>query len=201
MTFKLPSIAGCLTVGILLIGIPSFANPAVAQGTSALGGVGESQTITERVTVQSVNQQTRQIVLAKPNGEEFTVHAGDAVRNLAQIKPGQTVAIRYYSSVTHILSKPGANVPANSRSIAAARAKKGERPGGAIAETTTVTGTVVSVDLAGHKLQLVNPKGGRVFTIDVTNPQRQKELATVSVGDSLTTVITEALAIDVEPVM
>ena len=41
--------------------------------------------------------------------------------------------------------------------------------------------------------------GGRIIDIGVSDAQRQKDLAMVKVGDTLTTVITKALAIAIEP--
>lgn len=199
MRCKFSAIIGIMTAGVLLVGVSVMTAPANAQSTSALGGVGESQTISARAKVRAVDMKTRDVTLVGPSGDVFTVHAGDAVQNLAQLKPGQTVVINYYASVAYVLSKPGANTPENLAIIAAARTEKGQLPGGVVAEKSVVTGMVVSVDMASHKLQLVNPTGGKIVTINVKDPQRQKDLAMVKVGDKLTTVITQALAIGIEP--
>lgn len=199
MRCKFPGIAGLMTASALLLGVPAMTGPAQAQGASALGGVGETQTVTVRAKVKAVNLKTREVTLVSPSGEVFTVHAGDAVQNLPQVKPGQTVVARYYASVAYVLSKAGADTPENSATIAAARAEKGQLPGGVAAEKTVVTGMVVGVDMAAHRLQLVNPAGGAIVTVDVKDPQRQKDLAMVHVGDKLTAVITQALAIGIEP--
>ena len=196
---RIPSIIGLVAAGALMLGMPAITSPAQAQGTAALGGVGESQTITARAKVKSVNQKTRDVTLVSASGEVFVVHAGDAVQNLARVKPGQTVIAHYTTSVAYVLSKPGATTPEDTAAIAAARADKGQLPGGAVAEKLVVTGTVVSVDIAAHKLQLVDPQGGRIITVDVKDPQRQKDLAMVKVGDMLTTVLTRAVAIGIEP--
>ena len=46
----------------------------------------------------------------------------------------------------------------------------------------------------------MNPSGGMVHTLDITDPQRQAALKRVKVGDSLTAIGTEAFAIALEPV-
>ena len=200
MRCKLPNIPGLMTAGVLLLGVPALVHPVQAQapGAAALGGVGESQTVTLRAKVKAVNLKTRDVTLIKPTGEVFTVRAGDAVQRLAEIKPGQTVIAHYYTSVAYVLSKGGASTPENSAQIAAARAEKTQLPGGLVAERTVVTGTVVGVDMSAHQLQLVNPSGGRIVTIDVQDPQRQREMAMVNVGDRLTIVMTQALAIGID---
>ena len=199
MRCKLPATLAFLSVGAVLLALPAISVPAQAQATTALGGVGESQTVTARAKVQAVNLKTRDVTLVNPSGEVFVVQAGPGVQNLAQVKAGQTVIVHYYASVAFVLSKPGANTPDNTAMIEAARAEKGQLPGGIVAERTVVTGTVVGVDLAAHRLQLVNPTGGRIITVNVTDPQRQQALASVNVGDQLTTVIPRALAIGIEP--
>lgn len=200
MRCKLPNIIGLMTVGVLLLGVPALTGPAHAQATSALGGVGESQTVTLRAKVKAVNLKTRDVTLVKPTGEVFTVHAGDSVQRLAEIKPGQTVVAHYYTSVAYVISKGNANTPENMALIASAKADKTQLPGGVVAERTVVTGTVVGIDMSAHQLQLVNPTGGRIITIDVKDPQRQKDMAMLNVGDRLTIVTTQALAIAIDPV-
>ena len=200
MRCKLPNIIGLMTVGVLLLGVPALTGPAHAQATSALGGVGESQTVTLSAKVKAVNLKTRDVTLVKPTGEVFTVHAGDSVQRLAEIKPGQTVVAHYYTSVAYVISKGNANTPENMALIASAKADKTQLPGGVVAERTVVTGTVVGIDMSAHQLQLVNPTGGRIITIDVKDPQRQKDMAMLNVGDRLTIVTTQALAIAIDPV-
>jgi hypothetical protein len=200
MRCKLPNIIGLMTAGVLLLGAPALTSPAHAQATTALGGVGESQTVSLRAKVKSVNLKTRDVTLMKPTGELFTVHAGDSVQRLAEIKPGQTVVVRYYTSVAYVVSKANANTPENMALIAAARGEKTQLPGGIVAERTIVTGTVVGIDMSAHQLQLVNPTGGRIITIDVKDPQRQKDMAMLNVGERLTIVTTQALAIAIDPV-
>jgi hypothetical protein len=198
MRCKFSPMLGLMTAGALLLGAPALTAPAHAQSTTALGGVGESQTVTLRAKVKAVNLKTRDVTLVKPTGEVFTVHASDAIQRLGDIKPGQTVIVHYYTSVAFVLSKANANTPENSAQIAAARAEKTQLPGGVVAERTVVTGTVVGIDMSTHQLQLVNPTGGRVITVDVQDPQRQREMASINVGERLTIVTTQALAIAIE---
>lgn len=188
------ALAGCLALGIAGLAVPV---PAWAQA-SGMGGIGSSQTITERAKIQAIDLATREVTLVGPEGNVFTVHAGDGVRNLDSVKVGDTVVATYYASIMLVLSAPGTQVPENQVNAAVARAAKGQMPAGALGTKIVVTGTVVGVDLVKHTISLVSPSGGMVHTFDVTDPRRQAALKRVKVGDSLTAVGTEAFAIALE---
>ena len=190
------ALASCLALGIAGLTAPV---PAWGQA-SGMGGLGSSQTITERVKVQAIDLATREVTLVGPESNVFTVHAGDAVRNLDKVKVGDTVVATYYASIVLVLSAPGTQVPDNQVNAARTRAAKGQMPAAALSTKMIVTGTVVGVDLVTHRISLVNSSGGMVHTLDVTDPQRQAALKRVKVGNSLTAIGTEAFAIALEPV-
>jgi len=192
---------GPLLAGCLVLGIAGLTTPVPAWGqASGIGGIGSSQTITARAKVQAIDLTTRDVTLIGPEGNVFTVRAGNAVRNLDKVKVGDTVVTTYYASIVLVLSAPGTQVPDNQVNVAAARAAKGQIPAGALGTKLVVTGTVVGVDLANHTISLVDPSGGQVHTFNVTDPQRQAALKRVKVGDSLTAIGTEAFAVALEPV-
>jgi len=190
------ALASCLALGIAGLTAPV---PAWGQA-SGMGGIGSSQTITERAKVEAIDLATREVTLVGPEGNVFTIHAGDAVRNLDKIKVGDTVVATYYASIVLVLSAPGTQVPDNQVNAARTRAAKGQMPAAALATKMIVTGTVVGVDLVKHTISLVNPSGGIVHTFDVTDPARQAALKRIKVGDSLTAIGTEAFAVALEPV-
>jgi hypothetical protein len=191
--------AAILAAALAFAAIPADAQTA-APDANAMGGVGSSQTVTVRAKIRYVNQQTRDVTLVGPEGNVFTVHAGDQVKNLPQVKKGDTVVVHYTRSAVVVLSAPGQPIPPDTLSVAGGTAAPGKLPAGAAAGRLVLTGTVVGVDLENHTLQLVNPKGGRVVTLAVTDPQRQQQMSRVNVGDSLTVVYTAAVAVAVEAV-
>jgi hypothetical protein len=191
----LPAIA--LAASLALTGVPSHAQTPSA---NAMGGVGTSQTVTVRAKVRGINMKTRDVTLVGPDGGVFTVHAGDQVQNLPQVRKGDTVVVHYLRSAVAVLSQPGQPIPPNTLTMAGGTAAPGQLPAGEASGRLVLTGTVVGVDLEDHTLQLVNPKGGRVVTLAVSDPQRQQQMASVKVGDSLTVIYTAAIAVAVEPV-
>jgi hypothetical protein len=180
--------------------LPLFAPEARAQA-SGMAGAGETETVTIRATVKAVDMKTRTVTLVGPQGETKTMKVGPQVQNLAQVKPGDTVVARFYDSVAYVLSPPGTKVPEDTLAAAAARAAPGEMPAGGVATRLTVTGLVVGVNPAAHTISLVDPPpaGGEVRTLTVKNPEYQKMLPQIKVGDTITAYITEAVVAAVEP--
>jgi hypothetical protein len=199
-TSTIRSLLACLVLVAMVAMLPPFATLAMAQA-SGMAGVGETETTTVRATVKAVDMNTRTVILVGPQGETKTLKVGDQVRNLAQAKPGDTVVARYYEAVAYVLSPPGTKVPEDVLAAAAARAAPGEMPAGGVATRLTVTGLVVGVNPAAHTISLVDPPpaGGEVRTLTVKNPEYQKMLPQIKVGDTITAYITEAVVAAVEP--
>ena len=180
--------------------LPPFSLEARAQA-SGMAGVGETETITVRATVKAIDMKTRTVTLVGPQGETKTMKVGPQVQNLAQVKPGDIVVVRFYDSVAYVLSPPGTKVPEDTLAAAAARAVPGGLPAGGVAEKVVVTGLVVGVNPTAHTLSLVNPPpaGGEVRTVTVKDPQYQQMMSSIKVGDTITAYITEAVVVAVEP--
>jgi Cu/Ag efflux protein CusF len=184
----------------LAFGVAGLAAPATAWGQAAgMGGMGESQTIKVRALVKAIDLTKREVTLVGPQGNVVAVHAGDAVRNLDKVKVGDTVVATYYGSVVLVLSAPGSAIPDDQAAVAAGRAPRGHMPAAAAGVKVVVTGTVVGVDLSAHTISLVDPSGGMVHTFTVTDPHRQAALKRVKLGDTLTAIGTEAVAVALDP--
>ncbi len=74
-----------------------------------------------------------------------------------------------------------------------------QTPGGVGVSLTKISGSVVSIDVAAHSIDIVNPSGGGIYTIDVTNPARIAMLSQLKIGDTVTAVVSQALAVSIEP--
>ena len=193
---------GASAAGILLVAgavlPPSLSTPAWGQA-AGMAGIATSDTISLRATVKAVNQKTRMVTLVGPQGDTVTLKVGDEVHNLAQVKPGNKVIVRYHASVAYVLAPSGTKLPDDSMTMAGVRATPGQMPAGAIGSRMVVTARVVGVDPVAHTLQLINPSGGLIRTVDVVTPEGQQSMKMINVGDTITAVITEAIAVSVEP--
>ena len=53
--------------------------------------------------------------------------------------------------------------------------------------------------MRSHRISLVDPAGGEIRTITVTDPQTQEMMKMINVGDTITAYITEVVVAAVEP--
>lgn len=185
------------------LGVVALGLPMVAPGSAFAQGAGGpvSNIIPEpmaemiRARIKAIDPQTRQLTLTGESGREIKVTAGPAVR-LEMLKTGDTVTARFYRSVAFMLSS-SSNVPQDE--VDAILARPVQAPGGAALRVTRVSGLVVGMHRASNSLDVVDPSGGIVHTIHVTDPSRIAMLGEIKVGDTITAVISEALAVSVEP--
>lgn len=146
--------------------------------------------------IDAIDPKGRQVTLTGRNGQKVTVEAGPMVR-LELLKVGDTVNVTYYRSVAFAVSPSGTQAPGDEMRMALAR--KAKTPGGAAVSVTRISGLIVGIDLAAHSLDLVPTGGGGVITVQVTDPARQAAMSGLKVGDTLTAVVSESLAVTIEP--
>ena len=193
-------VAAALVAGAAQFLPPAVTHHAAAQNTPVLPSIPESETVTLQAKITAINTAKRWVTLAGPSGDQVTVVAGPAVR-LNLLKVGDRVNAKYVRSVAFSVTSPtgGNGVPTSNDKQAAILAQNVSGPGGIAMRLTKISGTVVGINLAAHSLQIVNPSGGGIYTVDVTEPERIEKLSSLKVGDTITAVITEALAISIEP--
>lgn len=143
-------------------------------------------------TVKSVDQATRQVVLTTEDGQETSFIASEEVRNLPQLKAGDTVTVTYAEALAYEVKKGGTAVAAVTE-VVGGRAEPGAKPAGALAQQTTLTVLITAIDKA---VPSVTFKGanGETRTIKVLHPEK---LEGVSVGDTVEVTYTEAMAVKV----
>jgi hypothetical protein len=196
MTFHRLAIAAAAAFAVV-----AFAGPAIAQGmapqTSKMTSpVPLPAAVTIQAKITALNPQTRNVTLTAVSGNSVTVTAGHLV-DLSRLKVGDTVNAKYYRSVEFTISAPGASV-AEDRMVAAA-ARKVTAPGGDALIMTRISATVVGIDLPAHSIDVVSPGGGGVRTIAVTDPSRIAMLSKLNVGDTVSAVVSESLAVTIDP--
>jgi hypothetical protein len=182
--------------GLVLAGPVSPSYARAQDGIAAMGS--ESEMVTSRARVLKVDAARRTLHVRRQSGDVVDIQVGDEVRNFDQIRAGDDIVIHYRQTATYTVAKPGTKLPVSRKLITGTRAMPGELPRGALSQEITATGVIVGVDTTANELSVVPQRGGPAHTIAVMDPERQEQLKKVKVGDTLTIVYSEALAIAVE---
>jgi len=167
----------------------------VLAATAAAQPATVTKTVEGVATVESVDQQTREVVLS--NGDEMmTLKAGPDVRNLAQVHPGDKVRVSYGEQLAAQIAKPGS--PPVTAAEFAGRTKQGAKPGALAGRTITARVKIVSVDKATNTVTFTGP-AGKTQKVAVQDPGMQAFVAKLNPGDEVDVTYTEAIAINVTP--
>ena len=178
----------------------AIAGPALGQGQglspTGPGTAAAARVSTATATVTDIDLPTRQVTLRRPDGNTLTVFAGEQVRNLPQLRVGDTVTLEFYDTLALELKKGGTGVPASrTDAYSESRAALGQRPGGITTRETVIVADVIAVDAPTQTISLRGP-GGRTVILPLRDPEQFKRIA---VGDQVEATYVEAAALSITP--
>ena len=156
----------------------------------------DTQTATATAVVQAIDLNTRQVTLKGQDGKAFTFVAGDEVRNLSQVRVGDTVKVTYTESIAIEVKRVDGGTPDVKAAATAERAAPGEKPAGSVARTVTASAVIVAIDRTTNRVTLSGPSGNE-RVVQVKDP---KNLENVQVGDMVYATYTESLGLSIEEV-
>jgi hypothetical protein len=169
----------------------SVALPAVAM--SADQPITRSESVQVKATVMTVDQATRLVTLKGPEGNTFEVQAGEAVKHLDQVKPGDVVSVTYTESLAFQV------VPKGEKSEGVSGGAQRTANGGEVGRQVTSYFRINAYDQNTHVLWGTGPKGN-TQSITVQDPKAQAKLKTLSPGAVVQVTYSESLAIKLEKV-
>lgn len=167
--------------------VAAFAAASVAaiaqprqQPTTVVGSrvIGES-TETLKARIESVDLKTRQVLLRREDGSLLTYEAGPEIRNLPQVKAGDTVEADIRETLRLTLTRGEA--PREGVATGMAVAPEGSRPGAAGIEAVRAVGRVEQVD-AVQRTVAVRGGDGNVRQYRVPN---NVNIARIQPGDNV----------------
>jgi Cu/Ag efflux protein CusF len=169
---------------------------AWAQGSAApaapIKGEAMVASVDVTATVAKIDHKTRKVTLKAADGSQTSFVADAAVQNLDQVKKGDIVTATYTEAMVYEVRKGGK--PGAEQTTAAAAAPAGAKPAGAVAQSTTVTVSIVGINAKTPSITFKGPGGGKQ-TYKVASADK---LQGVKVGDTVDINYTEAIAIRVE---
>lgn len=179
------------TAGLLLLLAAPSGWAQSPSATQPMGGL--SMTTTESVDgrITSVDTKARVVSVALSNGRTVTGTVSELVGGLETVKVGGGVHAVFEETVSFVLSGPNTATPTNRAVAGMAASGPGQLPAGAMGSHSVSTWLVVSTDVAGNTISLVEPAGGQVLTFHVRTPEGRAALPRIKPGDRLTVVHTE----------
>ena len=177
-------------VPIIVLAAATLASAQPAKIIDAAGG----EITTIKAKVDAVDVAKREITLTGPLGRTVTYTVGDEVKNLAQVKAGDELVLKYAEALSIDLRKggePGRQKTTTTTPVITA--PQGAMPAAAKARQTTITANVERVDAARQVVLLQGP-GGRYVEVKVKDPAAFK---TIQPGDKVDATFTEAVLIEV----
>lgn len=190
MKLKHAWIAGLLSLSTCL----AQATEVAAEVTTAPGKANLVEAVSAQATVTAIDMASRKVSLKNAAGEAFDIVAGEQVTNLANLKVGDVVALRYLQMLDLELLKGTAGVRKRIVEVAAGKAEAGEKPGAGIGKKVTLYGDVIAVDKGQ---QTITVKGvDHTLVLKVHNPA---QFALIAKGDQIKAVQTQAVGIGILP--
>lgn len=165
--------AAVLAVGI---GLPERQASAQVQAVPR-EGVSFNDTVTTRVTVETVDTDTRTVAFDMPNGRTLLLPVADSVKNLDSIDDGSLATVTYTEVVTML------NLRQKGPGSREARRDQMNKPDAADITTGRFTLTVVGVDLANNTVSVIGGAGGAVRTYSANSIAKREMLSKIKVGD------------------
>ena len=146
-----------------------------------------------KATVEAIDKTNRTVTLKGPKGNLLKLTVDESVGRFDAMKVGDKVAAEYYESVAYEIQKPGATAEPDTITAGAGKLS-GEKPGGAVMETTVTTVTIQAIDLETPAVTIRTSDGA----IQSVRVRKRKNLEGVKVGDRVQVTQTSALMIAVE---
>jgi Cu/Ag efflux protein CusF len=159
----------------------------------AQAGQAVMSTETTTATVTKIDQKTREVTIKMEDGTVHEFVAGPEVKNLAQVKVGSVITIKYTEALAYQVVQHGAGTGVTTTQ-ASSSAAKGDKPAAAVAQQTTVTVKITAIDPSIPTVTFMGPRGN-TETVHVKDPEKLKG---VKVGDLVDITYTQAIAISVE---
>jgi hypothetical protein len=168
----------------------AFASTTVAQDKGAVV-VGQTEAV---VKVVKLDRKARTVTFQGPKGNQMTLNVPKEAQNLDQVKVGSLFKMKYVEAVAVGLQRGGK--PSVSTDQQVRLAPKGGNPGGVMVNTAKISAQVVAIDYSGREVAVKGPKGNvRAFKV----ADEVQGLNDVKVGDTISVVYAEALALDMVP--
>jgi hypothetical protein len=183
----------------IAIVVPTLAPAVIRAQDQATVGLQTVTTYSADARITAVDAANRTVTVTYPDGAVRTHTVSPAVANFGATRIGDMVTIAFEDRMSFVLSDRKTPTPPNRDISAVATGSAGQSVGGVSASQVVGTWWVVGVNPAANTITLVNPASGPVRTYNVPTQAGRDQLSRVQVGDSLTAINTQLLAVSITP--
>lgn len=183
-----------LTKAITLATVLSAASFSAVAADIPLSVAVEADQVTTKVL--AVDAAKHQVVLEGAEGRQVHVQLTDKAKNLGNLKVGDQVKIEVTRSVAAYLDTDvDKGLPGSIEHTGEIRATKDNpNPGGEAFRQVQVQLKITDIDLKKNQVTFENP-AGQSKTVNVENPEVQKKLKDLKVGQSVVVTYTDVLKV------
>jgi Cu/Ag efflux protein CusF len=190
---------------IIVAAAAALASPALAQQSGETTGaqrvapnapVYAGQAITTRGTIESIDRETRTIVIKDEEGRLSSLRVGPDMTNFDKLEKGNKVTARYAEAMLLSLGNTGeAPKPQVDTQSSQSQPPAGNQPSMRGVQHTRVTGKISEIDGQRNRIRLQTANGEDVM---MAVPDA-KNLSGLKEGDEVVATYIEAFALAVEP--
>jgi Cu/Ag efflux protein CusF len=179
-------------IRILAIAAAAIALPGFAQQPKVVDAKGAVDVTTITAKIEAVDLASRVVMVKGPLGRTVALKVDDRVKNLAQVKAGDEIVLKYMEAVSVALVRGGGGRSQTVTTAPPVTAPAGAKPGAAVAQQTKIVARVDKVDPKG--VVLLEGPNSRYVEVKVKDPNVLKE---IKAGDDVEVTYTEAVVVDV----
>lgn len=182
-----------LALGAVLA-LPAVAQTAASAPLRVIDAEGAMQASEVTAVITALDVKNRIVTVKGASGNEFSVVVDPSVKGLANVKVGDTVALKFYQAVALDFQK-GDGIRMMTVATSAGAGTKKTMPGVSDARQVTTVSNIWAVNAAAGTV-LVRGALGHFVEVKLKDP---KLLDGVKVGDQMKVTYTEAVAVSVRP--
>jgi len=180
----------------LLAGAVLLASSCAMNKAETLPSYSNSAQVTTTATVEAIDQATREVTLKLASGEQFSFVAGEAVKNLDQVRVGDQVKAVYAEAIAIEVRRADGSVPTVEVGGQSGTAAKGDKPAAGVVRELSMSASIEAIDRTNLRVTVKGPQGN-LRILQIKDP---KKLENVQVGDMVYMTYAEAVGISVEKV-
>ncbi|AXQ48386.1 hypothetical protein N8H41_02070 [Pseudomonas vlassakiae] len=149
-----------------------------------------------KTQVTAIDLANRQVTVKGPNDKDVTLQLTEKAKALPNLKVGDNVDIYVTRAIAYVLNSNVGGAPKASEESGTIRATKDNpNPGGEAFRQVRVTSQIKKIDLKTHEVTLLPPEG-KLQVVKVENPDLQKRMKNLKVGQTVDAIYTEVLRVD-----